>query len=272
MKLVVIGALAVSSLFAATGDTSGPYTDSKGNVWDTLPKVSDYADVATYDALFAHEVFTTRDGKQFHIDRALTPEEEAWASSLHQFNQNIVPEPKSGGSFRATVTTHHPVDEEYQATESGIPALKSEIIGIVEDADNYLYTEFAINYVPTTGRLWDSNDNADIVQLLDEAWNENGGLNGQDMEYAFSDDYTPGGAVGVAYINWPQALGKDYEPYENIIYQHETGHNYGLYHCCSSSCVMISYVNPGGYNNLHTGTSCGISSHYNQWNNARNKY
>lgn len=272
MKMVVLGVVAASTLFLGGGtETSGPYTDSQGNVYDQLP-TPDYTDVAAFDALYAHEVFTTRDGFKFQIDRALSPEEEAWATSFGQFGQNIAFEPKSGGGIRATVETHHPVDEEYQATEPNIPALKSEIVGIVEDADNYLFAEFNINFVPTTGSLWDSNDFADIVGLLDEAYNENGGLNGQDIMMAFSADPTPGGAVGVAYLGIGRQLTTNYEPYENIIVQHESGHNYTLNHCCSNSCVMISFVNPPGYNSLHTGNSCGQSSHYAQWDSQQNRF
>jgi len=244
-------------------------------VWEQLPRVEDYTDVATFDALFGHEVFQTAAGQYFQIDRQWTPEEEEYYRLQGSLDSLIQPEPNSGVGIRATVRTHHPVDEEYRGKFSTNSALKSFVIGVVETADNALYSNWNINFVASSGYRWDSNDGADIVGLLDEAYREGGGLNGKCMMIAFSADPTPGGAIGVAYIGLPRQLVKYYgsQSTQAAICQHETGHTYTLQHCQVSSCIMQSVLCSsclGNFHNFYENYSG--QNHYSVMNSQKNRY
>lgn len=274
---MTIAATCASLALAALlqGGDSGPYTDSKGRVWETLPAVTDYPDAATFDALFATEVFTNRHGFSFQIDRPLTPDEIAANASAGAFYGYFAPRQGPGGSIRASVRTHHPVDEEFRALFSTMAALRTYVIGIVESADDALESNWGINLIPSTGYRWDSNDSASIEQLLDEAYSEGGGLNGQCMMIAYSADPTPGGAIGVAYLGLPRALVKKYisQTNEAAITQHEVGHTYTLYHCCDGNCIMQAYLDVGAFGKFHNYVeSCSGQNHYATMSNQKNRY
>ncbi|HEX9794601.1 MAG TPA: M12 family metallo-peptidase [Planctomycetota bacterium] len=268
------GAMALAAfLFLNAPDTSGPYTDSQGQTWDQLPKLSDYPDAATFDALFAHELFTTVDGNQFQIDRPWTPQELAYNEFLAGMTD--LSGGNSGGGLRATVNCNHPADEEYIASFPNIPAVRAFAIGVVNIADASMNAQWGINLVPRKGCLWDSNDSADIVQLLDEAYRECGGLAGQDLMMAFSNDPTPGGAIGVGYIGLPRNLVKKYstQTTQGAIAEHETGHNYTLQHCCDGNCIMQAVLDLGALGNFHSyQENCSGQNHSAVMNAQRNRY
>lgn len=254
--------------------SSGQYIDSTGQVYDQLPSMSDFATVGEFDARYATEVFTNHNGMQFQIDRPWTVEEEAYYGMLSNFVNTS--SNGSGNGIRATVTTHHPCDEEYRAAfNNKYSQIKTNVVDVVELADNALQSNWGINFVPRTGYAWDSRDSADIGQLLDEAYNEGGGLNGKDMMIAFSDDPTPGGAIGVGYIGWPRQLSTLYgnKTTQAAIVQHEAGHNYTLQHCCDGNCIMQAYLDTGAFGGFHNyNENCSGQNHYNVMNNQKNRY
>ena len=253
-------------------DTSGPYTDSHGGVHDRLPQISDFADVASFDAAIGHEVFTTRDGHRFQIDRPLTAAEIAQARKNQVISRAMQPHGGSGATIAAVVTVNHPVDEEYRAIYSTIPALKTAVIAEVAVCDASLNANFGIDFVPTSGQAWDSRDTADIVQLLDEAFSEHG-YHGKDMMIALSNDPTPSGAIGVGYIGLPRQLTKKYLGFEGEIMQHEAGHNYTLQHCCDGSCIMFASLHVSSLGNFHNyQEGCSGQNHFNLFNSQRNRY
>ncbi len=273
MKILVpVLAVAAFAFVAVDPNTSGPYTDSQGRVYDRLPSPSDFASVAEFDARFGHEVFTTRDGRRFQIDRELTPEELSQALEDQLIGRNWRNQMNSGLHTTASVSTNNPVDEEFRGAFSSIASLKNYVMGEVDVADAALIANWGIDLVPTTGQAWDSNDSADIVQLLDEAYAEHG-LNGQDMMTAWSNDYTSGGAIGVAYIGLPRLLTKKYNGLEGEIMQHEVGHTYTCYHCNDNTCIMYPYLiasNLGNFHNYYESTSG--QNHWNVMNNQKNRY
>ena len=266
-------ALAASALAFAPLTTSGPYLDSKGQVWFELPKLSDYPDAATFDNLFGHEVFTTAQGQQFQIDRPWTAEELAQNVLQGQINQALRPQPGPGGNIRATVRSWHPVDEEYRANFATIPLLKTHVRGVVDRATAAMNANWGILLKANSGFKWDSNDNGDIVDLLDEAWREGNGTNGLEIMIALSDDPTPGGAIGVAYLGLPRQLVKKYQTFEAEIMEHETGHNYTLNHCCDNNCIMQPFLDVGAFGNFHNyQENCSGQNHYATMNNQKNRY
>lgn len=275
--MLIAGTIATLALaaIAQAPAAAGQYVDSKGRVYDALPSVRDYPDGAAFDALFGSEVFTNAGGRSFQIDRPLTKEELASQASMGLLLGGFQQRSGPGGSIRATVRTHHPVDEEYRALFSTTTALKNYVLGTVELADNAYEANWSINLVPRTGYAWDSNDNASIDQLLDEAYNEGGGLNGQCMMIAYSADATSGGAIGIAYLGLPRCLVKRYlnQTNEAAITQHEVGHTYNLYHCCDNNCIMQAYLDVGALGSFHNYVeSCSGQNHYATMNNNKNRY
>ncbi len=270
VPLLAIPALAFTAL---NPDTSGPYTDSHGQVYNRLPRISDFADVASFDAAIGHEVFTTRNGEQFQIDRELTPAELSQSLANQVIARAMQPRGGSGATIAAVVTVNHPVDEEYRALYNTTRDLKNAVLAEVNTCDAALNSNFGIDFVSSSGQAWDSNDSADIGALLDEAFREHG-YHGQDMMIALSADPTPSGAIGVGYIGLPRQLTKKYNGLEGEIMQHEAGHNYTLQHCCDSSCVMYPYLNAANLGRFHNynENGCSNQNHYNLFNNQRNRY
>lgn len=274
MKKVLLPLIALPALAAAAldPDTGGPYRDSAGRLWDQLPDPDAYASYAEWDAKFGHEVFTTRDGESFQIDRKLTAEEIAENIAVGQMLNGFRRSQGSGNGLRASVSTNNPVDEEYRALYSTTTALKNAIFAEVNDADAAMKANWGIDIVPTKGAFWDSNDSADIVGLLNEAFNEHG-YAGMDMMNAWSADPTPGGAIGVAYIGLPRALVKKYNGWEGNILEHEIGHTYTLEHCCDGNCTMQAVLDTGALGNFHNySESCSGQNHYSVMNNQKNRY
>lgn len=273
-KIAILGGLAAVSLAFSPLHTSGPYLDSQGRAWDVLPALADYASAAEFDALFAREVFTTRDGNAFQLDRPWTLAEELTNQALGQIHQGAGASRVPGGGIRAIVNLTHPVDEEYRAAyNNNVPTIQSHVVGVVNSADSTMKANWGIDLVPKKGYAWDSNDAGDIVQLLDEAYSEGGGLNGQDMMIAYSNDPTPGGAIGVAYLGLPRALVKKYQSYEANITEHEVGHTYTLNHCCDGNCTMQAVLDIGAFHGFHNySESCSGQNHYTLMNNQRNRY
>lgn len=270
--LLSLVALPAVAALALDPDTSGPYWDSHGRAWDRLPSPDDYATYAEFDGKFAHEVFTTRDGHRFQIDRNLSAEEIAVNVAISQLMGGFQRTQGSGSGLRAAVSTNNPVDEEYRALYSSVSSLRAAILAEVADADAGMLANWGIDIVPTKGAAWDSKDTADIVGLLDEAFREHG-YAGQDMMNAWSADPTSGGAIGVAYIGLPRALVKKYNGWEGNILEHEIGHTYTLQHCCDSSCTMQAYLDTGALGNFHAYVeSCSGQNHYNVMNNQKNRY
>lgn len=270
LPLLAIPALAFTAI---NPDTSGPYTDSQGNSFNRLPQVSDFATVAAFDAAIGHETFTTRNGHQFQVDRELTPTELATALANQVITRAMQPRGGSSGTIAAVVTVNLPVDEEYRGIYSTTAALKNAVRGEINDCDAALNSNFGIDLVPSSGNAWDSNDSADIVQLLDEAYSEHG-YRGRDMMIALSNDYTSGGAIGVGYIGLPRQLTKKYQGLEGEIMQHEAGHNYTLQHCNQGSCIMyptLRSANLGNFHNFYESSPSG-QNHFTTFNNQRNRY
>lgn len=273
MKKLLLPVLALPA-FAALSldpDTSGPYRDSTGRVWEQLPSPDGYASFAEWDALFANEVFTTRDGHSFQIDRTLSDEEIAVNRAIGQLMGGFRRSQGSGNGLRASVSTNNPVDEEYRALYSTTTALKNAIFAEVADADAAMNANWGIDIVPTKGKWWDSSDSADIVALLDEAFAEHG-YAGLDMMNAWSADPTPGGAIGVAYIGLPRALVKKYQGWEGNILEHEIGHTYTLQHCCDGNCTMQAVLDVGALGGFHNYVDCSGQNHFSTMNNQKNRY
>lgn len=269
LPLLAIPALAFVPL---NPDTSGPYTDSHGIVWDRLPQVTDFATVSDFDAAIGHEVFTTRNGNQFQFDRAMTPAEQTQAFADQLIARAAQPYGGSGGAIRSVVTVNHPVDEEFRSLYATTAALKTAVLGEVAVCDAALNANWGIDFVSQSGKAWDSNDSADISSLLDEAFNEHG-YNGKDMMIALSNDPTPSSAIGVGYIGLPRQLTKKYLGFEGEIMQHEAGHNYTLQHCCDNSCIMypsLIAANLGSFHNYNEG--CSGQNHSGVMNTQKNRY
>lgn len=264
--------LAFTLALAQAPAPGGPYLDTHGILHPTFPVLSDYPDSDAFDAAWSHEILYNGSG-YFQVDRPWTPEELAAQSG---FMAHIQPRNGPGGSIRATVRTHHPVDEEYRALYATTALLSQHIIDVVEGADNAMEANWSINLVPTEGYAWDSNDSASIDQLLDEAYNEGGGLSGNCMMIAYSNDATSGGAIGIGYIGSPRCLVKRYlnTTNEQAITQHETGHNYTLQHCCDNNCIMQAFLDVGALGSYHnySGESCSGQNHYSLMNSQRNRY
>ncbi|MDA0667427.1 MAG: hypothetical protein O3A95_02215 [Planctomycetota bacterium] len=270
LPLLAIPALAFTAI---NPDTSGPYTDSQGNSFNRLPQVSDFTTVAAFDATIGHETFTTRNGHQFQVDRELTPAELATALANQVVARAMQPRTGSGGTIAAVVTVNLPVDEEYRAIYGSTAALKTAVKGEIDDCDAALISNFGIDIVPSSGNAWDSNDSADIVQLLDEAFSEHG-YGGKDMMIALSNDFTSGGAIGVGYIGLPRQLTKKYQGLEGEIMQHEAGHNYTLRHCNVGSCIMfptLRAANLGNFHNFFESSPSG-QNHFTLIDWQRNRY
>lgn len=271
-KYALLLAVPALAFVALNPDTAGPYTDSHGVSYDTLPSVHDFKTVAEFDAAFGHEMFTTRDGYQFQIDRELTPSELAAAIASQAATRAAQPRGGSGSTIAAVVTTNHPIDEEFRNAFATLADVKNKVVSEVNICDAALNSNWGIDFVPSSGQQWDSNDSADIGSLLDEAFNEHG-YNGKDMMIALSDDFTSGGAIGVGYIGLPRQLTKLYSNLEGEIMQHEAGHNYTLQHCCDSNCIMYSFLvgsNLGSFHNYQEG--CSGQNHSSTMNNQRNRY
>jgi len=275
MKLQLLAILGLATLAATNvnSDTSGPYVDSHGGVWNALPSPDDYPSYAAFDALFANEVFTTRDGFRFQIDRKLTPMELANNRAKQQLQQSFLNSQGSGNNVRASVSTNNPVDEEFQALFASINDVKAYIVGKVAIADASMKSQWGIDMVPTKGALWDSSDSADIIGLLDEAYREHG-LAGTDMMHAWSADFTSRGAIGVAYIGLPRLLIKKYLSYEGNILEHEIGHTYTLQHCCDGNCTMQPALDTGALGGFHnyTESNCSHQNHTSVMNAQKNRY
>jgi hypothetical protein len=274
MRTLLLTLCAAAALGATGASThnSGPYVDSQGGVWLELPNPADYPSAAAFDALFAREVFTTRDGHRFQLDRPLTDAELAVARVNQQIRRQFRNAQGSGNHVRASVSTNNPVDEEFRGLFANTMALKNYVTGEVATADASMNSQWGIDIVPTKGAAWDSNDTADIVQLLDESYREHG-LDGMDMMNAWSADSTPGGAIGVAYIGLPRLLVKKYQSFEGNILEHEIGHTYTLQHCCDGNCCMQAALDPGalgGFHNYNEG--CSGQNHSSVMNNQKNRY
>mgnify|MGYP000155001272 CR=1 FL=1 len=271
-KIATILAVAALAAVVVNPDTSGPYTDSHGNIYHILPQISDFPTVADFDAAIGHEIFTTRDGRKFQIDRPLTPSELATALANQVVNRALQPNPGSFNGIAAVVTINHPVDEEYRGSFVNIPSLKTYVINEMSVADQALYANWGINFVSQSGQKWDSNDNADMGSLLDEAYREHG-LRGKDMMVALTADPTSGGAIGIAYIGLPRQLTYKYYSLEGEIIQHEAGHNYTLYHCSDSTCIMYPYLNGNNLGRFHDYyDSTAGQNHYSVFGNQKNRY
>lgn len=274
MKTLLLSALGLVTLAATSAhqDTSGPYVDSQGGVWAALPSPDDYPSYTAYDARFAHEVFTTRDGHRFQLDRKLSPMEAANNQAKQQLQQGFINAQGSGNNVRAAVSTNNPVDEEFRALYASIADVKAYIVGKVNIADASMKSKWGIDMVPTKGALWDSVDTADIVGLLDEAYREHG-LAGTDMMQAWSADATPGGAIGVAYIGLPRLLIKKYLSFEGNILEHEIGHTYTLQHCCDGNCTMQAVLDTGALGGFHNyNENCSNQNHTSVMNAQKNRY
>lgn len=261
------GILSVFALSLA-GNGEG-YVDNHGRVWKELPRFEDY-DAQTWDAEIAHLVFTNAKGNQFQICRRMTPEEEAAAAGMNGLMRQLQPDSGPGGGIRATVNVNVPCDEEYRAYYGS--SWQTQANNVIESADNAMYSKYAINCIVRSYNTWDSNDSASIEGLLSEASSE-WGYQGQEMMHAFSDDPTPGGAVGIAYLGIPRLVVKRYLSYQDVISQHEMGHTYTLYHCCTTACIMYPSVNPGGFGLYHNYTeSCSGQNHNSVMNAQKNRY
>lgn len=274
MKTLFLSLLGLATLAAGgpNPNTSGPYLDSHGVLWDALPSPDQYPSVAVFDALFGREIFTTRDGFRFQIDRPLTRAELAHSQVMQQLQQSFLNAQGSGNQVRASVSTNNPVDEEFVAVFATISDMKAYIVAKAAIADASMRSKWGIDIVPTKGALWDSNDTRDILGLLDEAYAERG-LNGTDMMNAWSADPTPGGAIGVAYIGWPRLLIKKYLSYEGSILEHELGHTYTLLHCCDSNCTMQSVLDVGALGGFHNfNENCSGQNHTSVMNTQKNRY
>jgi hypothetical protein len=271
-SFALLSALAAAEIASAPPDTRGPYRDESGRIWAELPSPRDYPSFAAWDAEFAQEVFTARDGRRFQLDRELTPAELAENLALRQFVGALRAPPGSGSHLRATVTTHNPVDEEYRALYPSAAALKLAIRAEVARAEAGMLAHWGIDLVAVSGASWDSNDNADIVALLAEAGAEHGNA-GLDMMHAWSADPTPGGAVGVGYLGLPQLLVKRYHGLEGNILEHELGHTYTLKHCCDPNCTMQSVLDAGALGNFHNyAEPCSGQDNFQKMGNQRNRY
>lgn len=152
------------------------------------------------------------------------------------------------------------MDEEWRTQTNASTLAKNAI----EDADDYLWSEFGINFYHYEYENWDSNDNNTDTDLLNEAIDEHG-WNGNDYMMAFTgqDGNEAGGwgKVGQAYC-----LVIDQNATANKkVARHEIGHTYGLSHC-SENCLMNSTATfYSYYNDL-------CDEHYDEWASNWDEY
>ncbi|BCJ94922.1 hypothetical protein acsn021_24910 [Anaerocolumna cellulosilytica] len=165
-----------------------------------------------------------------------------------------------------SVNITSPCDEEYRSTYSNYAY---EANRVVERTDDYLSAEFGIDFVSVAQPLWSSSSTT-VQGLLDEAKAEHGltynGNKTADIMMAFSD-VNVGGTYGATYTGTPYAImfHSNYDQDAKSC-QHEFGHVYGLgHHTTTGKCVMKQGSDTTLIDNLCT-------THYNQWNNAKNKY
>lgn len=137
------------------------------------------------------------------------------------------------------VTLHLVVDEEYRALFPDHPALYAHLAALVAEV-NRDANEWGLDFIPATGCKWDSDDSADLVALLEEAWQECGGTWRSCIMVAFTAQATPLPARGVAALGQPRALIRYDADFlrEASTLEHELLHTYGLLHCCATDCVM----------------------------------
>lgn len=151
------------------------------------------------------------------------------------------------------------MDEEWREQSNASNLAKNAI----EAADDYLWTEFGINFYNYDYMNWDSDDTGTHHELLDEAISEHG-LNGNDYMMAFTgQDYSVGGLgrVGEEYclvINQNATANKK-------VARHEIGHTYDLSHC-NANCLM----NSGTIFYDYYDVLCDM--HYEEWSENRSIY
>ncbi len=171
-----------------------------------------------------------------------------------------------------TVNVTEPVDQHFRSKYS---SYAYEANRIVERVDDYLSSEFGIDFRSVAQPLWTSGS-TDPETLLDDAMNTFGlkyeGSKKADIMMAFSGaDTTTGSGTtfGIATVSQPYGCIFDHSYNQNCkSCQHEFGHTYGLrHHTASGNCVMKQGWDTNWDNFEHL-----CSTHWNEWNGAKSKY
>lgn len=160
-----------------------------------------------------------------------------------------------------TINIISPCDEEWRNRYSN--SWMWEVNQAVEGADDYLTSQFGINYLCVAQNYWTSPNGYNYSQLLNDAISKLGlGSNGEIM-IAFSAQTNVVGGVGKT--SQPYCLVFDQGRNANIhVTQHETGHCYGLSHCPENTACLMSIGNNYRFSNQL------CSSHHSQW--SANRY
>lgn len=176
-------------------------------------------------------------------------------ADLFFVDENQLMMPTANGIFQVEINC--PCDEEWRSLSSW----QDKALNAVENADDYLFTEFEINLNIEAYRNWDSNDSSsDLFQEAKDEW----GKGSYDMMIAFTNQ---GSGAGVATTGTPYCMIWDQGSTNNkIVCQHEVGHCYGCDHC-TNSCVMRS--SPYNYFNIWCTSS---PNHYTHMVNNHGKY
>jgi len=149
----------------------------------------------------------------------------------------------ANGTYQVNINC--PCDEEFRALSDW----KKKAFNAVENADDYLFSEYGINLNISAYRNWDSNDSA--TDLFAEAKSE-WGKGSYNMMIAFTDQ---GSGAGEGNTGYPYAIIWDNGSTNNKkVCQHEVGHCYGCSHNKTIypnghdvSCIMNNTSNMYNY-------------------------
>lgn len=158
-----------------------------------------------------------------------------------------------------TVEISEPCDQAWRAAYT---SWMYEANRIIERVDDYLGSEFSIDFLSISQKEWDSTDvtNPTTDNLFYDAKSE-WGLSGADLMIAFSDRSNDYAGRVLAIPSSYAIISIDQGYTDNVINtEHEVGHLYGLYHCTNTSCFMKQ-------GNYIIDSLC--STHHTEWNNNR---
>lgn len=225
-----------------------------------MKKMMRYLTTLTAMALFVLPVQAAAAENQSSEICTLEPVSQEYANILPQPEVDDIDAISAYAGITINITS--PCDEEWRSRYPD--TWMWEANQAVEGADDYLISQFGINYLCVAQNYWTSPNGASYSALLDDAKNKLGlGAKGEIM-VAFTGEKL-NGVAGFALGSQPYCLIYDQGRSDNIhVTQHETGHCYGLNHCPeNTACIMSKGQNYRFRNQL-------CSSHHSQW--SANRY